>query len=466
MADHLTVVPADTKGAAEFAYRRLEQRTREMFREIQNKDTAHDAAAPISANSDAPKGAEDGCHSGDGTQPRDASVPPHAPEAALMTEASRDLTTIVRAPRSSTHAAEMPREQAANSMALIAAVPARKNPPVTEGDQATVPMATKAALPDPTIAPAKARRRKATGLTSTTVLLPSDATVSTDHAPSVTQTTCVSSPAASCGGEPIPSNGGDVEGRVDDDAHAGGADNIAQIVQMHRMRRRWMKARNALILQAKAACRAFADGDKTAGTKLFDRARKGALEPHEMAVEIVLMPFLAAIERFDGEMAAIEKTLRKMAKGLPVYPWVKSVGGFGEGNLAAIIGEAGDLSNYSNPAKLWKRMGLAVIGGERQRRVSDADLALVHGYSPERRSIAYLLGECLMKAKSKNPYGPLYDERKAYELTRVKTPAHAHNRAVRYITKRALRDLWRAWRDTGGEAKPRELPTLRMPTHQ
>jgi hypothetical protein len=466
MADHLTVVPADPKGAAEFAYRRLEQRTREMFSEIQNRNTAHDAVAPISENSDAPKGAEDGCHLQHETHARLASVPPHAPEAALMTEATSPSPTSKPMPRSSTHAAEMPREQAIGMVDPSERVPARKNPPATEGDQAVSLTTTKASLPDPTIAPAKARRRKAKNFASTISRLPSDATVSADHLHFDDQATNVSSPAASCGGEPIPSNGGDVEGRVDDDAHAGGADNIAQIVQMHRMRRRWMKARNALILQAKAACRAFADGDKTAGTKLFDRARKGALEPHEMAVEIVLMPFLAAIERFDGEMAAIEKTLRKMAKALPVYPWVKSVGGFGEGNLAAIIGEAGDLSNYSNPAKLWKRMGLAVIGGERQRRVSDADLALVHGYNPERRSIAYLLGECLMKAKSKNPYGPLYDERKAYELTRVKTPAHAHNRAVRYITKRALRDLWRAWRDTGGEAKDRQPPTPWVPTHQ
>lgn len=44
------------------------------------------------------------------------------------------------------------------------------------------------------------------------------------------------------------------------------------------------------------------------------------------------------------------------------------------------------------------------------------------------------------------PLRLLYDERKAYEAGRVETPAHAHNRAKRYIEKRLIRDLWRAWR--------------------
>lgn len=106
-------------------------------------------------------------------------------------------------------------------------------------------------------------------------------------------------------------------------------------------------------------------------------------------------------------------------------------------------------------------MGLAVIGGQRQRRAADAEEALEHGYNPERRAIAYVLGTELLKAQIRNvkdeagkrtdasvaigPYGQLYLERKAYELSRDLTSAHAHNRAARYMVKRVLRDVYAAW---------------------
>ena len=50
-----------------------------------------------------------------------------------------------------------------------------------------------------------------------------------------------------------------------------------------------------------------------------------------------------------------------------------------------------------------------------------------------------------------NPWGALYVERKAYELAREvdgkpMTAMHAHNRAKRYVEKRLLRELWKAWR--------------------
>ena len=67
------------------------------------------------------------------------------------------------------------------------------------------------------------------------------------------------------------------------------------------------------------------------------------------------------------------------AKALPVASFVEETRGFGYLGLAQIVAEAGDLSNYANPAKLWKRFGLAVIDGRAQRRVADKELAIVHG---------------------------------------------------------------------------------------
>jgi hypothetical protein len=113
---------------------------------------------------------------------------------------------------------------------------------------------------------------------------------------------------------------------------------------------------------------------------------------------------------------------------------------------------------------VWKRMGMAVIDGGRQRRVA-GDAALLHGYSPARRSIMWNIGACLIKAQVRSakdeegnklastaigPYGQLYIDRKAMEAERVDSAAHAHNRAQRYVEKRLLRDMWKAWRAMDG----------------
>lgn len=149
------------------------------------------------------------------------------------------------------------------------------------------------------------------------------------------------------------------------------------------------------------------------------------------------------------ERLRFERRLIAEAKQLPVWPWVETVRGVGPLLLALIAGDSGDLATYANPAKLWKRWGLAVIDGRAQRRVADAEQAAIHGFNPRRRATMHVLGECLMKAGSPR-YRPIYDERKAYELARLPADAKArqlwaHKRALRYMEKRFLLDLWRAW---------------------
>lgn len=217
---------------------------------------------------------------------------------------------------------------------------------------------------------------------------------------------------------------------------------VVEIEQLWRMRQRWHRAEKSLILQGKAICRSWTDGDKDAADKLFAAAAKGAAaDPH---VEMALMPFLSAIDRFGTERAAIEKRLRQLARSHPLWLWVAEVKGFGPLNLAAIIGEAGEIGSYRNPSCLWKRMGLAVIDGGRQRRVANVDAAAIHGYSPQRRCVAYLLGDTLIKAGDGCPYRPVYAARR--EHTAVSHPdwskGHSHSDAARYMVKRVLKDLW------------------------
>lgn len=143
----------------------------------------------------------------------------------------------------------------------------------------------------------------------------------------------------------------------------------------------------------------------------------------------------------------VERRCVKLAKELPVYAaFVEPINGFGALGLAQIVGEAGDLANYANPGKLWKRMGLAVFDGKSQRRVSGA-AAIEQGYSPVRRAIMFCIGDSLLKKQ--NAYRDLYLERKAYEQAKVPdgTKMLWHRRAQRYVEKRLLRELWKAWRD-------------------
>lgn len=254
---------------------------------------------------------------------------------------------------------------------------------------------------------------------------------------------------------------------------------VAEIVQLHRMRRRWIKAKNALILQGKAFGRAVCAGDKVAGTAAYDRVMAGKAAPDDSALEIALMPFGAAIAHFETSLGPIEKRLEKLAKQLPIAPFVESTHGLGYGSVAAIVGEAGDLSKYPSVAGVWKRMGLAVIDGDgRQRRVADAERALIHGYNPERRSVMWNAGNGIIggMGNGKRPpagadladmgwteYQTLFVERLRYEADRE--PAmrltdtkegkesytkHAAARAKRYVEKRLLRDLTAAWRQAVG----------------
>lgn len=138
--------------------------------------------------------------------------------------------------------------------------------------------------------------------------------------------------------------------------------------------------------------------------------------------------------------------MRRLATQLPAQTFLAAVPGFGPIGFAQIISEAGDLARYANPGKLWKRMGLAVINGKSQRKCANAEGALEQGYAPRRRSLMYVIGDSLIKKAS--PFRELYLARKAYEHARAPAMSkmHAHRRAQRYMEKRLLRDLWRAWR--------------------
>ena len=190
------------------------------------------------------------------------------------------------------------------------------------------------------------------------------------------------------------------------------------------------------------------------------------------ACSLIIMLSAASRRGWDNHRTQVEKQMRQLAKQLPVWPWVEQVRGFGELGLAIIAAETGDLANYATKERVWKRLGLAVIDGERQQRKTGVEAAAAHGYSPRRRAEVWsLFSDAMFRlqwagdkdADGKNPvltkkpvavpahpigpYGEAYARRKARTVTREGwTPGHRHNDARRIMTKVLIEDLWKVWR--------------------
>jgi hypothetical protein len=163
---------------------------------------------------------------------------------------------------------------------------------------------------------------------------------------------------------------------------------------------------------------------------------------------------------FEAVEKAALKRMEESAEQLPVWEaFGKAIRGFGPASLAVIVGEAGDLSIYANPAKLWKRMGVGIVDGIRQgglaKNASKEDW-ITHGYNRQRRSRMWNIGDAMIKSNRDGEYRTLYLARKEYEVARdpEMKPIHAHRRAQRVMEKRLLRNLWTAWRQTIDGLKP------------
>ncbi len=163
-----------------------------------------------------------------------------------------------------------------------------------------------------------------------------------------------------------------------------------------------------------------------------------------------------ASDGFDEYLGRIEKEMEGLAKTLPVLAWASQQRGFGLLSLAAIVGECGNIGTYSGPAALQSRLGLAPIQHNgvtrmpstwRSSRGLPAEVWAEAGYSPRRRSIMYVIGECLVK-QNKGEFRARYDQSK--EAAKAKhenwTDGHAHNHAMLLTAKLLVKRLWQRWR--------------------
>ena len=260
-----------------------------------------------------------------------------------------------------------------------------------------------------------------------------------------------------------------------------------QLQQLQRQRSIVIKSRNMQLnrLRAIIACtlgydpNRMGEKDRTAKFKEADGLLadvKAGKRDHEFR-EIILTT-LKATDAFDQLQEGFEVGMLALVKLLPVASWAeaKEQTGFGLLSLAKIVGECGDLSNYANPAKVWRRMGCApwqfgdktLMGatwrGGKQGKLPASEWEQF-GYSPRRRSVAYLIGEGLMKQNYKQaktakgtkkrvwtgPYRERYEEaRKVFDQRhpecqedgkKKRSQLHGMLLAIKLL----LKNLWIEW---------------------
>lgn len=177
----------------------------------------------------------------------------------------------------------------------------------------------------------------------------------------------------------------------------------------------------------------------------------------------IILASLMARSAWDAMRTGAEKEMRRLSETLPVWKWSVGVKGFGALGVAIIAAEAsgprGDVGSYATKERLWKRLGLAVIEGSRQRRVTDAAAAEQHGYNPRRRSEIWTIADSMFRHQwaganeeagtaphPVGPYGAVYMRRKSHTEGREWTGGRRENDARRVMTKALIEDYWRVWR--------------------
>lgn len=261
-------------------------------------------------------------------------------------------------------------------------------------------------------------------------------------------------------------------------SHVGLSPVVSEILVQYRLRQDFVRAQGNLDRQLKRIVSRLTGIEKVTAADI-DKY----LETAEHSGREHLNRFIGLRDQARQIRGEYEKNLTKLAQRLPVYEvFVVPLTGFGAIGLAQIIGEAGaGLENYSEPCKLWRRFGLHVYNGRafatwKSIGGLSAGEWTTAGYCPRRRSVMYVITDSLLKKD--NRYRALYLARKEIERAKavaaglIVCPAaqipkgvkdatqtifipapgymslgHINARATRWIGKRLLKDLWRAWRD-------------------
>lgn len=221
---------------------------------------------------------------------------------------------------------------------------------------------------------------------------------------------------------------------------------LLALVETYRVRTGLMTAAGDMMRRIKSKERGSAVHRLRAMGKAPPPGKMPATTKADAAVVKAAYPaFHAALDVLQEQQRLEEKKLIADTWQLPIMEWAATVRGLGPLSVAALIAEAVDPGRYATPSRLWKRYGLAVIDGGRQRLVA-GEAASAHGYNPQRRAALYLIGENLIRTNNVAARA-IYDRAKAAALAKDGvTKMHAHKHGLRIAQKRLVLAFWLAWR--------------------
>lgn len=243
---------------------------------------------------------------------------------------------------------------------------------------------------------------------------------------------------------------------------------VRRIVENWRLRQDLVRAMTRLSLQAQAILRRHFDDDKKKAAKFFAIVKadfkkgKAPVNTEDAKTEAdqaysLTHAYLLSMVPLEEQRKKYEVLLAERAKELPIAHMVDEIKGFSYLGLGKVVGELGDMSAYQKGiAGVWKRAGLAVIDGERQRKCTNAEKAKLHGYDPQRRSVFWNIMDSMFRhqgtAEKGNAtrYRLYYEQQKEKELDKALTddsikPYIAERRARRHTTKLLIKDLYVEW---------------------
>jgi len=160
----------------------------------------------------------------------------------------------------------------------------------------------------------------------------------------------------------------------------------------------------------------------------------------------------------------------------PVWEWMTSIRGLGDGTIAArLLALIDDIGRFSTISKLWRASGYAVIDGHREYNTAGE----TSHYDSRLKSTVWMVGDQFVRQQT-SPYVEIYYQEKARQRElhpepwckicdhaatkkglswRCSTnekhpilwiPAHVDAMARRKMVKIFLQHLWLVWRQTEG----------------
>ncbi len=188
-------------------------------------------------------------------------------------------------------------------------------------------------------------------------------------------------------------------------------------------------------------------------------------------------------DKLDDIIKQKEKEIAKLLEegDYPILDWLTDIKGINHNTSGKLISHI-DIKKTPKISSLWRYCGYGYIkNGKAQRRKKGMSEEEAKKFgSPYLKKEMYILADSFIKQRTPK-YRDIYDESKEEELEREYKEGylykkyngykkadkhllrgHAHNRAIRKMTKRFLSDLWVEWRKREGleVTKPYALAKL------